>query len=114
VIALSAYAAGILLIVGAFFSLAATIGLLRFPDIYMRLHAAAKAGPVGAGLVLLAIAVSAFDLPIALRALAGIVFLLLTSPISAHLLARAAYLAGTVPDTLTKVNDLENETLGGE
>jgi multicomponent Na+:H+ antiporter subunit G len=113
-IALSTYTAGVFLIIGALFSLAAAIGLLRFPDVYMRLHAAAKAGPVGAGLVLLAIAVSAFDLPIALRALAGIIFLLLTSPISAHLLARAAYLAGTAPDTLTKVNDLENEKLSGE
>jgi multicomponent Na+:H+ antiporter subunit G len=85
--------------------------VLRFPDVYTRLHAAAKAGPVGAGFVLLAVAVAAFDAATALRAMVGIVFLILTAPVAAHLLARAAYLVGVAPDTLTKINDLENERL---
>lgn len=106
------YISGVLLVVGALFSLTATIGVLRFPDVYTRLHAAAKAGPVGAGLILLALAVAAFSPPVALRAVIGIVFLILTAPIAAHLLARAAYLADVPPDTLTKVNDLETEKLG--
>ena len=104
-----AYLAGILMVVGAVFSLLAAVGVLRFPDVYTRLHAAAKAGPVGAGFVLLAVAVAGSDLAVALRALAGIAFLVLTSPISAHLVARAAYLAGVRPASLTKVNDFENE-----
>jgi multicomponent Na+:H+ antiporter subunit G len=101
----------IMLLAGALFSLLAAVGLLRFPDVYTRLHAAAKAGPVGAGLVLLALALSAFDAPIALRALAGIAFLVLTAPVTAHLLARAAYRSGLPPASLTKVNDLENQQL---
>jgi multicomponent Na+:H+ antiporter subunit G len=108
---LTSYISGVFLIVGAIFSLTATIGVLRFPDIYTRLHAAAKAGPVGAGFVLLAVAVAALDAATALRAIIGIVFLVLTAPVAAHLLARAAYLAGVAPDTLTKINDLENERL---
>jgi len=108
---LSNYISGAFLIIGALFSLTATIGVLRFPDLYTRLHAAAKAGPVGAGFVLLAVAIAAFDAATALRAIVGIAFLILTAPVAAHLLARAAYLTDVPPDTLTKVNDLENERL---
>jgi multicomponent Na+:H+ antiporter subunit G len=108
---LANYISGVFLIVGALFSLTATIGVLRFPDLYTRLHAAAKAGPVGAGFVLLAVAVAAFDAATALRAIVGIAFLILTAPVAAHLLARAAYLTDVAPDTLTKINDLENERL---
>jgi multicomponent Na+:H+ antiporter subunit G len=111
---LTPWLAGIFLAVGGAFSCLAGLGLLRFPDVYTRLHAAAKAGPVGAGFALLAVAVSAADAPVMLRALAGIAFLVLTSPVSAHLLARAAYVAGIRPDTLTKVNDLESEKLNIE
>lgn len=103
--------AGIFLIVGGAFSFLAALGVLRFPDVYTRLHAAAKAGPVGAGCALLGLAVATLDASVVLRAIAGIAFLVLTSPISAHLLARAAYLAGIRPHTLTKIDVMENEKL---
>jgi len=45
-----------------------------------------------------------------LRALVGVVFLLLTAPVSAHLLARAAYSAGYKPSSITHINDLEEDT----
>lgn len=104
-----AYVAGALLIVGAFFSLAAAIGILRLPDLYTRMHAASKAGTLGSGLAFVAIAVFALDGSVALRALAGFVFFLLTAPISAHLLAKAAYAAGYRPTEMMKVNDLEKD-----
>lgn len=88
------YLAGILIIVGSFFALVAAIGLVRFPDVYSRMHAASKAGTVGSGLMLIALAVVAGDFATTLRAVAGVVFLLLTAPIAAHLLARASYKAG--------------------
>ncbi len=103
----AAYIAGVLLLVGAMFSLLAAIGILRLPDLYSRMHAASKAGTMGSGLVLIAIAVVAFDGPIILRALVGVVFLLLTTPVSAHLLARAAYVVGYRPTSDMKINDLE-------
>ena len=106
---LSQYIAGAVLLLGAVFSVLAAAGVLRFPDLYTRLHAATKAGTVGAGMVLLAIAVSAFDMAVTLRALAGIVFLVLTSPIAAHLLARAAYKVGIRPSPLTTTNEREEE-----
>ncbi|WP_114390229.1 monovalent cation/H(+) antiporter subunit G [Notoacmeibacter marinus] len=82
---------GLLLLAGALFSLAASIGLLRLPDIYSRMHSASKAGTVGSGLTLIAMAIHSGDLGDATRALAGVVFFLLTAPISAHLLAKAAH-----------------------
>lgn len=86
--------AGLLVLGGAFFALVAALGLWRFPDIYSRMHAASKAGTLGSGLVLLALAVHAGDTATVTRALAAIVFFLLTAPISAHLLAKAAYVVG--------------------
>lgn len=103
------YLAGVLLIVGALFSLLAVIGILRLPDLYTRMHAASKAGTVGSGLVLVAIALVAFDGAVILRALVGIVFFMLTAPISAHLLSRSAYIAGYRPCAETVLNELEND-----
>jgi len=83
-----------LLLVGALFVLVAALGLVRLPDLLMRMHAAAKAGTLGAGLLLIAIAVSSPETSVVARAAATIVFLLLTAPIAAHLIARAAYHTG--------------------
>jgi multicomponent Na+:H+ antiporter subunit G len=109
IVAIFQYVAGGLLVLGSAFSLLAALGLLRFPDVYTRLHAATKAGTVGAGFVLLAVVFASFDLSISLRALGGIAFIILTSPIAAHLLARAAYLSGDRPSNITVVNELVNE-----
>ncbi len=88
------YVAGVLVVIGAAFSLVAAIGLLRLPDLYTRMHAASKAGTLGSGVMLLALAVYANDPGVAMRALAGVAFFLLTAPVSAHLLAKVAYSAG--------------------
>ncbi|QQR35680.1 monovalent cation/H(+) antiporter subunit G [Devosia oryziradicis] len=80
-----------LLLVGSLFSLVAAIGVVRLPDLLTRMHAASKAGPVGAGFVLIAVALLSGDAGVALRAIVGVVFLLLTTPVGAHLLARASY-----------------------
>jgi multicomponent Na+:H+ antiporter subunit G len=103
---LLAYAAALLMLAGTVFSLLASIGIVRLPDLYTRLHAASKAGLVGAGLVLLAVAFAALDLAVIFRAIAGILFLFLTTPISAHLLARAALLTGQRPLTAEGGDDL--------
>lgn len=101
------YVAGVVLLIGSLFSLLAVIGLLRFPDLYTRMHAASKAGTVGSGLCLLAIAIASLDFAVAMRALVGFAFLVLTAPISAHLLSRAAYIAGFRPSSEMVINELE-------
>lgn len=88
------FIAGTLILIGAAFALVASIGLLRLPDLYTRMHAASKAGTLGSGVMLIALAVFADDKAIVTRAMAGVVFFLLTAPVSAHLLAKAAYESG--------------------
>jgi len=92
--ALQDYLAAALILVGAAFTLTASLGLLRLPDLYTRMHAASKAGTLGSCVVLLALAVHADDVAIALRAIAGVVFFFMTVPISSHLLAKAAHASG--------------------
>ncbi len=91
---LQSYGAGIFIVIGAFFVLTASIGLLRLPDLYTRMHAASKAGTVGSCVMLIALAIHSDSLAISLRAIAGVGFFLLTAPISSHLLAKAAHQAG--------------------
>lgn len=83
-----------LLLIGSCFALAASVGLLRLPDLYSRMHAASKAGTMGSCLMLIAVAIHSGDGGTVSRALAGVVFFLLTAPVSAHLLAKAAYTVG--------------------
>lgn len=100
--------AAILMLAGSGFALLAAVGLLRFPELYTRLHAAAKAGPVGAGLILVGTAIVSQDLGLAIRCLLGLVFLILVSPISAHLLARAARLSGSSPPNTTSIKNVDD------
>jgi multicomponent Na+:H+ antiporter subunit G len=86
----------LLLLTGALFVLVAAIGLLRLPDLLMRMHAATKAGTLGAGLLLIAVAVAVPETGVIARAVATICFLLLTAPIAAHVIAHAAYHTGEV------------------
>ena len=92
-------AGGVLVVVGALFCFLAALGVLRFPDVFTRMHAATKAGVLGAGLILLGAAIASADVAAILRAVAGMVFLVLTGPVSAHLLARAALQSGIKPWT---------------
>ncbi|WP_153769822.1 monovalent cation/H(+) antiporter subunit G [Labrenzia sp. CE80] len=98
---------GLMLVAGALFALVASVGLLRLNDLYMRMHAASKAGTLGSGMMLLALAVYAGDLGVVTRAVAGVVFFLLTAPVSAHLLAKAAYAVGYRPCADTKIDALK-------
>ena len=84
----------VLLLIGAAFLLLAGVGVVRMPDVFTRMQAATKASTLGVGCVLLAVAVHFNELGIIMRALAGIVFFLLTAPVTAHVIGRAAYFLG--------------------
>lgn len=75
----------------------AALALTRMPDVYGRLSATSKAVTLGATLLLAGAAIHARDPGVTARALAGIAFLLLTSPIAGHVLGRAAWRAGEPP-----------------
>jgi multicomponent Na+:H+ antiporter subunit G len=91
---MSDFIASALLIVGSLFCLVAAVGMLRLPDTLIRMHAATKAGTLGAGCILAAAAVASGAPGTTLRVIAIIVFLLLTAPVAAHLIGRAAYHRG--------------------
>lgn len=111
---LTLYVTGALTVIGSFFILAAAIGVLRLNDLYMRMHAASKAGSLGSVVILIALATYATEPDVVMRALAGVIFFLLTAPISAHLLARAAYQVGYRPCDLTAHDALAEAGKEGE
>lgn len=84
----------VLMFFGAFFMLLAGIGVLRMPDLYLRMSSTAKAGTLGSGLILIAAAVHFNDFSITTRTIAIIVFFLLTAPVATHMIGRAAYFDG--------------------
>lgn len=81
----------LLLLAGAVFVFIAALGVVRMPDMFLRMSAASKAGSLGASLALLASALYFYDLAIAVRVIATIAFIFLTTPVAAHLITRAAY-----------------------
>jgi multicomponent Na+:H+ antiporter subunit G len=83
-----------LLVVGALFMVLAGLGVLRLPDLFMRLQAATKASTLGVGCLLLGVAVHFQDLTVTTRAVLVIAFFFLTAPVGAHMIARAAYAVG--------------------
>ena len=91
----------VLLVVGAALSLAAAVGLIRFPDALARLHAATKPQILGLILIVIALALSVRSWAALLLLLPVIVFQMLTSPISAHMVGRSGYRTGAYdPDGL--------------
>ena len=82
---------------GLFFVLAGTIGVIRLPDFYTRLHAAGMTDTLGAELILLALLFQADNLQMVLKLLLVAFFLFVTSPTATHAVAHAAYRAGLKP-----------------
>lgn len=79
------------LLVGVFFTLVGSLGLLRLPDFYARLHAPTKATTLGVGSILLAAMLAlAAEWQASLRELLVLGLLFFSAPVSAYLLARAA------------------------
>ena len=78
------------IVLGVPFFLTGTVGLLRFPDIYTRLHALTKADNVGLGLIILGLSCQAENLLIVARLLLIWVLVLIASSASCHLVARSA------------------------
>ena len=85
--------------------LVAAIGIVRMPDLLLRMHASSKAGTLGAALILIAVAITFADIAIAMRVTLIIVFLFLTAPLSAHMIARAGYCKGTPAGDETVIDE---------
>lgn len=83
-----------LVVVGCFFLTVGTIGLLRLPNVYNRIHATSKPATLGTAAIFLAGFVYFGPGGAGLTSLVGILFLFLTVPTGAHMISRAAQKTG--------------------
>lgn len=111
--------AAVLMSIGSLFMLLAAVGVLRLPDLFTRMQASTKSSTLGAACILLAVAVHFGRLGITTQAVLVIAFFFLTTPVAAHMIARAAYMSGvplwekTVMDDLQGRYDPQTHTLAG-
>lgn len=99
--------AGVFLVAGGLLSVAAGVGLIRFPDALSRMHAATKPQVLGLMLVLSAIALSERSFTTLLVLAPIILFQMVTAPVSAHMIGRAAYRAGNVNEDYLYSDELD-------
>ncbi len=99
----------ILILTGSIFILISSLGLVRMPDIYMRMSATTKAATLGVGNILFGTALYFEEVGILTRAVITIIFLLLTAPVGAHLIGRAAYFDGIPMWEKSVINELEGK-----
>jgi multicomponent Na+:H+ antiporter subunit G len=111
--------ATIAVVLGVAFGVLSAVGVLRMPDVYIRLQVASKASSLGIALLMLGVALHFGELSVTVRALLVVVFLFLTAPVTAHVIGRAAYITGTPvapgtdPDELAGAYDAETGRLAG-
>jgi len=84
----------VLLVGGTVLMFLSSLGVLRMPDLFMRLSASTKATTLGVATTLAAAGLFLQDVGAGSRAAAAVLFVLLTAPVSGHMIARAAYNAG--------------------
>ena len=84
----------IFIVIGLVFDFFGCLGLIRLPDVYNRLQAATKCVTLGTSSILFGLFLFKGFNETGIKALLCLVFILLTAPVSAHALARGAYIAG--------------------
>jgi multicomponent Na+:H+ antiporter subunit G len=108
---MSEIATALLWIVGSAFAFLAALGVVRMPDVFTRMQASTKASTLGLGCLLLGSALQLADLASIIRLVSIAAFIFLTTPVSAHVIARASYRAnvslweGTVLDERRDTNE---------
>ncbi len=83
-----------LMLLGAGFVFIGALGAIRMPDLMLRMHATTKAGALGGGLIAIAAGLHFGEAAVVVRTIAILFFVVLTAPVAAHAIARAAYFTG--------------------
>lgn len=115
------YVAATFILLGSIIAFISAIGILKFPDVYTRAHAATKSATLAVLLTLMGAFLYFWITEgyISVRLLLGIVFIFITAPVAGHLIIRAAYRSGvpmdesTIEDELKdvlKLDEVTNET----
>ena len=94
------------LISGRFFCITGMIGLIRFPDLFTRLHGASVTDTLGAGFIVIGLILQSGFTLVTAKLIIIMGLILLTSPVATHALAQAALHAGILPK-------LDNDETGG-
>jgi multicomponent Na+:H+ antiporter subunit G len=97
----------VLLTLGTLLMLLAGIGILRMPDVFLRMSATSKAATLGVILIMVATAIYFNDLGVTARAMGIVLFIILTVPVSAHMIGRAAYITGEHLWAETRIDELK-------
>ena len=96
----------VFLFAGAFFILVAALGLVRFPDLYIRMHAASKSISLGIGCMLIGAIFYFGTVSVVIKSIAIVLFIFLTMPVAAHMISRVAYRRGVKIWEKTQVDEL--------
>lgn len=111
--------ATVAVVLGTALGVLSAVGILRMPDVYIRLQVASKASSLGIALLMLGVAAHFGELDVTIRAVLVVVFLFLTAPVAAHVIGRAAYVThtplapGSEPDELAGAYDPGSGRLSG-
>lgn len=100
---------GIFAFLGSLFVLFAAIGMVRMPDTYLRISVTTKAATLGIGMLLIAAAIHSNEIALTAKVFVIILFILLTAPVSAHLIGRTSYLTGVKLWKDSVLDDLEGK-----
>jgi multicomponent Na+:H+ antiporter subunit G len=106
----------VFLLIGSFLCISGSIGILRFPDFYTRMHAVGVTDTLGAGMILIGLMIISPDLLVFAKLVMILLFTMLIGPTTSHVLAKAAYHNGLKPEGLeskdlninAQTNDKEN------
>ncbi len=101
---MSDWIAAALMLAGGFFCLVAGVGVVRMNDVFERMHAATKAGTLGLALVCIAVMVEAQTWLQVIEALFVFIFMILSAPVGAHLIGRAAFRTRVPLDPKTQID----------
>ncbi|MBK9745653.1 MAG: monovalent cation/H(+) antiporter subunit G [Chloroflexi bacterium] len=97
----------VLLLLGALIMVLASVGLLRFGDVYLRMHAGTKASTLGIGFIMIGTALYFSDALLTIKLIALGVIYFFTAPTGAQVLARAAHIARTPTVKETWIDELD-------
>ncbi len=105
----------VFLIIGGGLSLIAAAGVLRMPDLFTRMHAATKTGTVGVSAITIGMMIHFDTVTVTSKGVLVIALFLLTAPVAAHMIARAAYRSGVSLWILTRIDEWKaHGTIGHE
>jgi len=95
----------VFLTLGGLLTLIAAAGVLRMPDLFTRMHAATKTGTVGVSAITIGMMIHFSTITVTSKGILVIALFLLTAPVAAHMIARAAYRTGVSLWILTRIDE---------